>query len=98
MWSKRSHGDIYALVQVSQNMRDRGADVRAAISQTLPPDLSTNIMLNRAAGFVLTCFANIVAEFGIQTNGRAQTIFDKYKAMQERDEESGALKIRATTA
>jgi hypothetical protein len=99
MLSKRTHGDIFALVQVSQNLRDRrDGDIRVAINQTLPPELSTNVMINRATGFVLACFANIVAEFGIQTKRYAQQIFDKYQAMQKRDEESGALRMPPTSS
>lgn len=93
MLSKRSHGDIYALVQVSQSLRNRGAEVRPAINMTQPASVSANVMLSRAYGWVLLCFANIAAEFGIQTNGRAEQLFEKFNAMQQSDERTGVLRI-----
>lgn len=94
MLSKRSHGDIYALIEVSQALQRRDADVVKAINQTLPVGVSVNIMLERAIGNVLTSLGHLGVEFGIESNGRIQRLIAAYKAMQQRDEVSGALRVR----
>ena len=93
MLSKRSHGDISALVQVSQNLRYRGAEVGPAINLTQPAAKGANIMLNWASRWVLLCLGHIVAEFGIETNGKVERLFKKFENMQESDDRSGALRI-----
>ena len=94
MFSKRSHGDIYALVQVSQSLRNRGAEVRPAINMTQPAIIGANVMLSRAYGWVLLCFGNITAEFGIQTNGKAEKLLEKFEAMQKSDERREVFRIK----
>lgn len=93
LFSKRSHGDIYALVQVSQALQRRDADVRRAINQALPAGLAVNIMIDRTIGFVLACLSSIVAEFEINTGGHLKRVFEAYQVMQKRDQESGALRV-----
>ena len=93
MLSKRSHGDISALVQVSHNFGYRGAEVGRAINLTQHAGKGANIMLNRAFGWALLCLGHIVAEIGIETNGRVERLFKKFENMQESDDRSGALRI-----
>lgn len=93
MFSKRSHGDIYALVQVSQALQRRDADVRRAINQALPAGVAVNVMIDRTIGFALTCLTSIVAEFEIDTGGNLKRVFEAYQAMQQRDQETGALGV-----
>ncbi len=94
MFSKRSHGDIYALVEVSQALQGRDANVRAAINETLPVGLGVNIMIDRTTGFALACLTSIVTEFDIDTDGNLPRIWKAYEAMRQRDQETGALRIR----
>jgi hypothetical protein len=93
MFSKRSHGDIFALVQVSNNLRTRDANVRTAINIELPEGLASNGLLVRAIGFALFGLLHIVAEFGIDTRGRVGSLKRAFEEMQERDELSGALRM-----
>ncbi len=93
MFSKRSHGDIYALVQVSQALKRRDADVRRAINQALPAGVAVNVMIDRTIGFALACLTNIVAEFEIDTGGHLKRVFEAYQAMQKRDQATGALRV-----
>jgi hypothetical protein len=97
MFSKRSHGDIYALVQVSQSLRNRDADVRNAINQMLPIGIGANVMIDRTIGYAVTCLAHIVEEFHIDTRGRLKLVFETYDSMQKRDKASGALRVRSVT-
>jgi hypothetical protein len=94
MFSKRSHGDIYALVQVSQALRGRGADVRAAINETLPAGLGLNVMIDRTISFALACLTSIVDEFHIETGDQLPRVWKTYEATRQRDQETGALRIR----
>ena len=82
MWSKRSHGDIYALVEVSQALTVRDADIRLAVNKTRRPEIEVNAMLNRAIGFTLMGLGAIVSEFEIDTKGRAQDISENYKRLR----------------
>jgi hypothetical protein len=66
MWSKRVHGDIYALVNVAQRLSNRTADVRHAINTEKPYALSVNIYLMRAIGVALLGLGSIIEEFGMQ--------------------------------
>jgi hypothetical protein len=93
MLSKRNHGDIFALVQVSQNLRGRGTDVRRPISQTMPAGIAVNSGLSRVTGFVITCLSHIIDEFGIDTTGRLESIYHKQSIAMQRDAESGALNV-----
>lgn len=97
MWSKRTHGDIYALVDVSQRLTARGDDVRAAINAEKPDGRSANAHIMRAIGLCLLAFGSIVQEFGIQAGSVYADFVARYGAMQQRDEESGALKIGGLT-
>jgi hypothetical protein len=63
MWSKRSHGDIYALVQVSVNLARRGSDVRAPIVAEVPYGIMVDVLLVRAIGFALVALNYIIATF-----------------------------------
>ena len=93
MWSKRAHGDIYALVEVSQSLVQRGSDIRIAVNAAPPPGIGVNVMLMRGIGFAAAALANVAQEFGVQTNGRAEACVKKYGEMQERDEKTLALKL-----
>jgi hypothetical protein len=93
MFSKRSHGDIYALVQVSQALQRRDADVCRAINQALPAGVAVNVMIDRTIGFALTCLTSIVDEFEIETGGNLTRVFEAYQAMLKRDQETGALRV-----
>jgi hypothetical protein len=53
-----------------------------------------NVLLNQAIGYTLACIANIATEFGIQSGGKIEKLFKAYEAMQARDQESGALRVR----
>jgi hypothetical protein len=93
MWSKRTHGDIYALVDVSQKLSARGTDVRAAINGEKPTAKFVNAHLMRAIGLCLLAFGSIVQEFEIQAGSVYAGFEARYEAMQQRDEKSGALKV-----
>ena len=86
MWSKRAHGDIYALVQVSVTLRDRDGDVRGAIIREVPFGVMANVLLLRAIEFSLVLTKHVIEEFGI---GRAieplGNAIRSYEKMQERD-------------
>lgn len=93
MWSKRSHGDIFSLMQVSKNLRSRDSNIRVAINKELPQGLASNGLLMRAIGFVLFTLVQIAAEFVIDTGGKVKSLLAKFKRMQSSDEASGALKV-----
>ncbi|HEV2741456.1 MAG TPA: hypothetical protein VGU66_23045 [Candidatus Elarobacter sp.] len=84
MWSKRSHGDIYALVEVSQELAVRDGNVRRAANKTRRPEKEVDAMLQRGAGFILVAFNALVSEFGIDTRGRLKDLADKYERLQQR--------------
>jgi len=89
MWSKRAHGDIYALVQISTNLATRSTDVRSPIVKEVPFGIMANVLLMRAIGFALVATAHIVAEFKI--DGPAPLLeecMNKYGTLQLRDEEA----------
>lgn len=95
MFSKRSHGDIFALVQVSNNLQTRDADVRRAINKELPEGLASSCLLVRAIGFALFGLEHVVNEFGIDTRGRFDRLKEAFEEMQKRDESIGALRSPA---
>jgi hypothetical protein len=97
MWSKRTHGDIYALVDVSQKLAARGDDVRAAINGEKPDGKSANAHIMRAIGLCLLAFGSIVQEFGIQAGSVYEGFEARYGAMQRRDEDSAALMVAVRT-
>lgn len=67
MWSKRSHGDIYALVQVSVNLANRpDGDVKTPIVSKLPYGVAREILLSRAIGNLLVVATHLVAAFQIR--------------------------------
>ncbi len=89
MWSKRAHGDIYALVQVSTNLATRGTDVRSPIVKEVPFGIMANVLLMRAIGFALVAAAHIVSEFRIDGPARIlDECMKKYGAFQQRDEQA----------
>ncbi len=92
-WSKRSHGDVLALVQVSQNLRARGSDVRAAVNTELPQGVAVNGYLMRAIGFALFALAHLCVEFDVDTRGQLTVVSGAYERMQELDAASGALRV-----
>jgi hypothetical protein len=61
MWSKRSHGDIFALVQVSVNLAHRGSDVRTPIVAEVPHGIMADILLVRAIGFAIVALNYVIA-------------------------------------
>jgi hypothetical protein len=95
MGSKRTHGDIYALVDVSHKLSVRGEDVRAAINGENPAGRYVNAQIMRAIGLCLLALGNLIEEFGIQAVAVYKGLESRYGDMQERDEETGALKVRA---
>jgi hypothetical protein len=97
MWSKRSHGDIYALVQVAEALRGRNDDVRTPINQTLPPGIGVNSMLSQATAYAFSCLGMIVTVFGVQANEKVKQLWGAVEAMQARDEASGALRPPSAT-
>jgi hypothetical protein len=97
MWSKRTHGDIYALVDVSHKLTTRGDDVRAAINGEKPHGKSANGHIMRAIGLCLLAFGNIVQEFGMQAGSVYADFEARYGAMQRRDYDSGTLKAEVGT-
>ncbi len=84
-WSKRSHGDVLALVQVSQNLRARGSDVRVADHLELPQGVAVNGYLMRAIGFALFALVQLCAEFEVDMRGRLADLASAYEHMHERD-------------
>ena len=97
MWSKRTHGDIYALVDVSQKLTARGDDVRAAINGEKPDGKSANGHIMRAIGLCLLAFGSIVQEFEIQAGPVYADFEARYGEMQRRDDERGVLKVGVGT-
>ena len=100
MWSKRAHGDIYALVQVSVNLAQRTEDVRTPIIREVPFGIMGNVLLTRAIGFSLMVVKHIVEEFKIL--GPAPVLEEcllKYADIQERDAQARATQnaVRSTT-
>jgi len=93
MWSKRTHGDIYALVDVSQKLSARGGDVHAAINGEMPVGRFVNAHVMRAIGLCLLALGSIVEEFEIQVGSLFADFSERYEAMQNRDQESGALTV-----
>lgn len=92
-FSKRSHGDIYALVEVSQNLRIRDADVYRAINKVLPEGKGANILLDRVIGFALISLLEIANEFGMSKQANIEAFTNSYREMQEVDKATGALRI-----
>ena len=90
MFSKRSHGDIYALVQVSNNLRSRDANIHRAINKELPEGTAANVLLNRATGFALAALLHVAAEFGISA-ARIRSLVETYEQKQKSDEDTGVL-------
>lgn len=93
MWSKRTHGDIYALVDVSQKLAVRGTDVRGAINDERPAGKSVNGHLMRAIGLCLLALGNVLQEFDLQAGTVYTVLESRYGTMQERDEQTGVLKM-----
>lgn len=52
-------------------------------------------MLSRTYGWILLCLVQIISEFDIETNGHVERLFEKFTNMQESDEQSGVLRIKA---
>ena len=90
-WSKRSHGDILALMDVSRKLSARGKDVRTAIVQDFPPDQAVNAYLMRAIGVTLLAVQNVVEEFEGDLRPVAGLVA-RYDEMFQRDEQTGALR------
>jgi hypothetical protein len=90
-WSKRSHGDISALVDVSQKLSTRDEDVRTAIVRNLPPGQAVNIYLMRAIGVTLTALQNVAEEFGGGILDLVAELVRRYDEMQQGDQRTGAL-------
>jgi len=65
MWSKRAHGDIYALVQMSVNLRGRDSDIRGAILREVPFGIMANVLITRAIGFSIVLLKHVIEEFRI---------------------------------
>jgi len=86
MWSKRVHGDIYALVQVSTNLANRGDDVRGPIIREVPYGLMGNVLLSRATGFALVVVKHMIDTFKIDVpNSILHDCLDAYATIQARD-------------
>jgi hypothetical protein len=90
-WSKRSHGDISALVDVSQKLSARDEDVRTAIVRELPPGQAVNVYLMRAIGVALLALQNVVDEFGGGILDLVAELVRRYDEVQQRDERTGTL-------
>jgi len=88
MWSKRTHGDIYALVQVAQNLAQRTeADIRKPIVREVPYEIMGNVLLSRGIGFGLMIAKHVIATFGIAVPVETlKECIDQYAMIQERDE------------
>jgi len=93
MRSKRTHGDIYALVDVSNKLSGRDGDVSSAINRELPADKFVNGHLMRAIGLAIFALHNIVQEFQIDADAVVADFVNRYDAMQRRDDETGALRV-----
>jgi hypothetical protein len=94
MWSKRAHGDIYALVQVSVNLAARSEDVRSPIIKEVPFGVMGNVLLTRAIGFSLMVAKHVIEEFGILVPASVlQECIGKYAAIQERDAQVHAAQM-----
>ncbi len=92
-WSKRTHGDIQALVQVSINLANRSTDVRTPIVKEVPFGIMANVLLMRAIGFALIAAAHIVSEFKIVgPTPLLEECMKKYGALQLRDEQARAAR------
>jgi hypothetical protein len=93
MWSKRTHGDIYALVDVSKKLSARDGDVCAAINREMPAGKFVNGHLMRAIGLAVFALHNIVQEFQIDADAIVADFVARYEAMQRRDDETGVLRV-----
>jgi len=83
MWSKRSHGDIYALVQVSVNLANRtSGDVRQPILAEVPFGVAVEIWLSRAIGNLIVILTHLVATFEITVPQEVLTGFaERYERL-----------------
>lgn len=90
MWSKRTHGDIYALVQVAQNLAQRtDADIRKPIVREVPYDIMGNVLLSRGIGFGLMIAKHVIATFEIAVPVEVlKECIEKYALIQQRDEQA----------
>jgi hypothetical protein len=91
--SKRTHGDIIALIDVSQKLSRRDGDVRFAINHELPVGVLVNARLMRAIGLTLFATKNLAEEFGIDMYARLAGLVTRFDAMQERDRQTGVLAV-----
>lgn len=93
MWSKRAHGDIYALVQVATNLATRGADIRTPIIREVPFGLMGDILLSRAIGFSLMVLKHLIETFKINVPGAVvDDLLVKYATLQNRDTQEQAAR------
>lgn len=91
MWSKRAHGDIYALVQVSLNLARRGGDIRQPILAEVPYGIVADVMLERAIGFALVVLTRIASRFQIAIPREVLEEYgNQYGAIQQRHREAKA--------
>jgi len=93
MLSKRSHGDVYALVEVSNNLRNREQDIRRAINKVILDGIAANILIHRATSITLAALVQVAAEFGMTHEQTVKSLFASYEQMQQRDKKTGALNI-----
>jgi len=94
MWSKRTHGDIFALVQVARNLSKRGPDVRAAVNTVEPRKIRADSMLQSATGFMLSMLSALVEEFGVDVRQELSGMIREFGDLQLRDKPT----IEAATA
>lgn len=85
MWSKRSHGDIFSLIQVARKLTMRGPDVRQAVNSVGPFDLNLAVMLQSATGFTIAMLVAIGKQFQIDAVDEVNNVIEQYGKLQERD-------------
>ena len=84
LWSKRVHGDVFTLLQVSVSLRDHGdGDVRKAINVEPPAGEMVDALLSRASGFALVLGDQITHAFGIAAAySQLGSLTTRYNAIQ----------------